>query len=294
MSFLLESSSPKKNKLWLPLAVFVALLVALAGVGSLNQPAQVGVLEINGVIMDSKVALSQIKILSKDPQILGVLVRINSPGGAVAPSQEIFTALADLSKRKPVYASMGSIAASGGYYISLGANQVFANPGTLTGSIGVIIESPNVSDLMKKLGVSIEVVKSGKNKDAGSPFRSMKPEERNLLNTVIMDTYEQFIEAILSRRKMDETKLREVADGRIFTGRQAKALGLIDQLGGYNEALAALVLKLGIKGEFELIQPPDPEHGILSRLQNEATSTITGLLAPSGGLMYMSPLTGRP
>jgi len=294
MAFLLESRVSKNRKLWLPILVFVGLLSALSVIGVTQQKDQLGLLEIQGVILDSKTALSQIHSLSKDPNIKGVLVRINSPGGAVAPSQEIFTALTQLSKHKPVYASMGSIAASGGFYISLGANQVFANPGTLTGSIGVIIESPNVADLMKKLGVSIEVVKSGKNKDAGSAFREMKPEERNLLKTVIMDTYEQFIEAILQRRDLDETKLREVADGRIFTGRQAKKLGLVDQIGGFNEALTALKKKAGLTGEVELITPPNPDAGFLARLKADAKSSITSLLAPTGGVMYMSPLGGRP
>ena len=291
MSIFLESSKGGQQKRFLlPLGVFVAILLALGFLSKLSEKPKLGLLEVQGVILDSKITLSQIAFLSKEEKIKGVLVRVNSPGGAVAPSQEIYEALKKLAKLKPVYVSMGSIAASGGFYISLAGSKVYANPGTLTGSIGVILEAPNASVLLDKLGLSVQVVKSGKNKDIGSAYRAMKPEERKLLQSVIMDTYEQFIQAILDSRNIKEADLRAIADGRIFTGRQAQQLGLLDQLGGYNDVLAQLKTDLHLKGEVEVVAAPKPELGFIASLQNEAASKITSLFSPVQGLMYLSPL----
>lgn len=175
----------------------------------------------------------------KDKHVKAVLLRINSPGGTVASSQEIHQAVNALKKaNKPVVASMGDVAASGGYYVATAADRIFADPGTITGSIGVIMNLFNLQGIEQKLGIQPEVIKSGTFKDMGSFNRAPTAEERKLLQAIILDSYDQFVTAVASGRKKDEQAVRKIADGRIYTGRQAKEIGLIDELGGYDEAVA--------------------------------------------------------
>ncbi len=182
----------------------------------------------------------QLLAAAKDDQIKGVLLRIDSPGGTVGASQEVYNAVLAVRESKPVVVSMGDVAASGGYYIACAADQIYANPGTLTGSIGVIISGFNVAGLFNRLGVEPQVIKSGKFKDILSTSRALTADERTLLQALINNTYEQFLQAVAKGRKKDIQVLRPLADGRIFTGQQAQQVGLVDTLGGLVEAEQAL------------------------------------------------------
>jgi len=192
--------------------------------------------------------------------VAAIILRINSPGGAVGPTQEIYQEI--LKQRREgmvVVASMGSVAASGGYYIAVAADRIVANPGTITGSIGVIMAFPNVKKLMDKLGVSAEVVKSGKFKDTGSPLKELSQEERKYLQGVIDDVYQQFLEAVARGRNKDRNELKKIANGRIFSGRQAMKLGLVDQLGNLDDAIDQAAKLAKIEGEPKVIMGRRPK-----------------------------------
>lgn len=192
------------------------------------------VIELQNVIYESESILKRFDKYKDDESVKGFILKINSPGGGVAPSQEIHRYLRKL--QKPVYASMGSLAASGGYYAAVGTEKIFALPGTITGSVGVIIKFPNFRTLYDKIGIEFKTIKSGKFKDIGSPDRGMSEEEAKLLQDSIMDVYEQFIADILASRKIDENTLRQYADGRIITGNFAHKIGFVDALGSYTDA----------------------------------------------------------
>ncbi len=201
-----------------------------------NKP-HVSVLKVEGPIMGSEAILTQIEAIRKNKNSRGIIVRIDSPGGAVGASQEIFTSLKKIKEDSiPVVVSMGNTAASGGYYIALAASKIFANPGTITGSIGVIAQFPVASELMDKIGVDVTTVKSGELKDAGSPFRNPSLTDSLYFQGVIDDTYEQFFGDVMDSRPISADSLKQVADGRILTGRQALGWGLVDSLGGWQEA----------------------------------------------------------
>jgi len=210
---------------------------------------RVALVRIEGMIMDSKDTIDEIKEYLKDPSIKAIVLRIDSPGGAVAPAQEIYEEVRKAATKKKVVASMGTVAASGGYYIASPATKIIANPGTLTGSIGVIMEIPNIEGLMNKLGIKTEVVKSGKHKDIASAFRGIKKEEREILQNVLDNVHEQFTKAVAEGRKMVYDDVKKIADGRIFTGEQALKAGLIDELGNLEDAVQAAAKLAGIKGE---------------------------------------------
>ena len=198
---------------------------------------KIAVLEIKGIITDSKEYLLCIKEIIKRKDIKGVVVRIDSPGGVVGPSQEIYYELKKLRKIKPVVVSMGSIATSGSYYIALGGNTIYALPGTLTGSIGVILEIPNIKKLLDKIGIETQVIKSGKFKDTGAIYKTLSEEEKNYLNQKILNIYNQFITAVSKERNLSIEKVKNLADGRIFTGEEALKLGLIDKIGTFWDAI---------------------------------------------------------
>ncbi|QER41200.1 signal peptide peptidase SppA [Thermodesulfobacterium sp. TA1] len=238
---------------------------------------QIGVLEIKGVIADPEEYLRAIKVFQERENIKGVVVRIDSPGGSVGASQEIFEELKKLRKFKPVVISMGNIAASGGFYISLGGNQTFALPGTLTGSIGVVLQVPNLEKLLKKLGVEAEVVKSGEYKDTGSFYRPLSPKEREYLQEKIKVIHSQFVKAIAEEKKLPETKVREIADGRIFTGEEALKLGLIDRLGGFWDAVDE-VKKLAKIKEVKLVYFPEKKRSFWQFLLEEKASLLAEMV----------------
>ena len=213
----------------------------------------IGLVEIKGIVLSARPYAEQIQRFRKISNVKAILVRIDSPGGSVAPSQEIYEAIHRAREEKPVVASLGSVAASGGYYIASAAEKIFANPGTLTGSIGVAMHTRNVRDLMSKIGVESSVIKSGKFKDAGSPYRSMTPGEERYLQEVSDEIYGQFVEAVSKSRKMKQETVEEIADGRIFTGKRAQELGLVDAMGGLETAARETGRMVGILEEPHMI-----------------------------------------
>ena len=216
---------------------------------------RIAVIELNGIIMDSEEIVKQFKKYREDNSIKAILLRVDSPGGGVVASQEIYEAVRKTRESDlPVVVSMGSLGASGGYYVSVGANKIMANPGTLTGSIGVISEFMRFDSLMGKIGVGMNVIKSGKLKDAGSPFRKITKDDREYFQNLMNEVHLQFIEAVEKERKLDHDSLLHYADGRVFTGVQAQKLGLIDTIGTYEDAVA-LAAKLGhIKGKPAIVK----------------------------------------
>jgi protease-4 len=260
--------------------------------------SSIGLLKIEGQIMDALPILSQIETL-RDEGVAGVLVRVDSPGGAVAASQEIYQALLDLRKDSiPVVISMGNTAASGGFYIALAGEKVFANEGTVTGSIGVIAQFPEAKDLFDKLGVHMTTIKSGANKDVGNPFRKPDTAGLNTMQALVIDAYAQFFEATLKARKIDSADLAKVADGRVLTGRQALRAGLVDTLGGYDQALSWLKTrcKLDADAEIRSAEPPKP---LMERLMSEGATSAGKALQNVGsemigskhqGILYVAPM----
>ncbi len=217
---------------------------------------QIAVIRIEGVITGSEEITELLNRSSEDDNIKAILIRIDSPGGAVVPSQEIYDAVKKirLAGKKKVVTSMGTVAASGGYYIAAASNYIMANPGTLTGSLGVIMEMANFSELLAKVGVESVTIKSGANKDAGSPFRKMTKEEHLLFQNVLDDVHDQFITAVSEGRSLDMKKVKRLADGRIFTGRQAQKEGLVDGLGNMEDAIAKTAQMAGIVGKPHLVE----------------------------------------
>lgn len=218
----------------------------------------VGVVEVRGIITEDirKATVKNLAKFRRSRNVKAIVLRIESPGGGVSASQEIFNEVKRVrDKGKPIYASMGSIAASGGYYIAAPCDRIFANPGTATGSIGVIMEIPNVEKLLSKIGVYFMVIKSDEHKDIGSPFREMTEDEEQLLKSVIIDVYEQFVDAVVMERGLEREDVLRVADGRILTGRQALEAGLVDELGDVQDAILAAAEAVGIKGKPKIVVP---------------------------------------
>ncbi len=240
--------------------VFIVAALILAGVLSrMNSVgasgARVGVVEVSGVITSSQGIVRQLEAFRKQSAIKAVVVRIESPGGGIAASQEIYEHVRRVRELgKPVIASMGSVAASGGYYVALGADTIMANPGTTTGSIGVIAEFPTFAKLLDKIGVEMTVVKSGRFKDTGSPYRAPRADELAYLQSWIDDGYEQFVQTVARERGMEVESVRRLADGRVYSGRQALNFGLIDTLGTFQDAVNLAAEAAGIKGEPKVIR----------------------------------------
>ena len=260
------SQSPRRRKplrviLWI---VFGGVLVILVNVLwpdlDLSDEDRIALIRIEGVILDSKETVRELKEFGESSTVKAIVLRIDSPGGGVVPSQEIHDAVKRVRNKnnKTVVASMGTVAASGGYYIASATDRIMANPGTLTGSIGVIMELANFQGLFKKLGVENVVIKSGRYKDIGSPFRKMTPEDRRILQAVMDDVHRQFIEAVAEGRSLDIGEVRPLADGRIFTGRQAKDVKLVDELGNLDDAIRLAADMVGIEGEPKVVEPSKP------------------------------------
>jgi len=193
-----------------------------------------------------------------------VVLRINSPGGSIGAVQEIYEEVNRLKEKgKKVVVSMGDVGASGAYYIACAADKIVANPGTITGSIGVLMSLGNMEELFRKIGIKIEVIKRGKHKDIGSLSREMTAEERRLLQGVIDDAYDQFLRVVIEGRNLKKSKAEKLAQGQVFTGRQAKDLGLIDEIGNFQDAVRLAGKLAGIPGEPKVIELPKPFPGIL-------------------------------
>jgi protease-4 len=217
---------------------------------------KVAVIRIEGVILDSRETIEELRHYRDNPSVKAIVLRIDSPGGAVVPSQEIF---AEVQKTRAagkikLVTSMGNVAASGGYYIAAATEKIVANPGTLTGSIGVIMELANVKGLLEKVGVKSVVIKSGRHKDMASPFRAMTEEDRALLQNVLDDVHTQFIEAVATGRALKVEQVKTLADGRIFTGKQAQSVKLVDELGDLHDAIKLAAGLVGISGEPRVLE----------------------------------------
>ena len=240
----------------------------------------VGILDVKGMITNTEDHLKNIQIFRDEKTIRAVVIRINSPGGAVGASQELFSEIKKLGQAKPVVASLGSVAASGGFYAAIGADKIIASPGTLTGSMGVIMKFPNLEEIFTKIGYKSETIKSGKFKDIGASNRTITPEERALLQSVIDTVHQQFINDIAESRSLAVDKVAKVADGRIFSGEQAKELGLIDELGNFHDAilLAAELAQMDTTSFPELVYPPQDAASILSSLLSSTELNLLGRL----------------
>jgi len=218
--------------------------------------ARVAVVEIEGIIVDGGGAVRELREHEDNPSVKAVILRINSPGGVVAPTQEIFAAVQRVRKAgKPVIASLGAVAASGGYYVAAACDRIYANPGTLTGSIGVVMQMANIEGLLKKVGVDYVVVKAGTYKDVGNFARTMTPEERKILQALLDDVYSQFVDAVAEGRGLDKKEVLAFADGRIYSGQQAQALKMVDDLGGFEDAVEAAGKLANISGRPRLLFP---------------------------------------
>lgn len=285
------------------LCLFAFLALAWIAIHSGRAPGlargeRVGVVEVTGIIADGKNTLKELREFGESDSIRAIVVRVDSPGGSVGPSQEIYEAMKRLREKKHVLVSMGSIAASGGFYIACAGEKVYANPGTLTGSIGVISEFPNVSGLLKWAGVTMQTITAGKMKDSGSPFREMSADERAYFQGMLEDVHEQFISAVASGRSVPEAEVRKVADGRVFTGRKAKELKLVDELGGLQDAVREAGKLAGIRGE-PRVEYPRKERPFLRELfGDEADTMVHGLAARLGevlgrpGFQFLMPAVG--
>ncbi len=242
---------------------------------------KIAVLEILGPIEDSRGVIEQIRDYRERRAIKAVVMRIDSPGGGVGPSQEIYAELKKLAAEKPLVVSMGAVAASGGYYLAVAGQKIFANPGTITGSIGVIMSFPNYRELMGKVGVAMQTVKSGQFKDSGSATAEFSDADRRLLQGLIDDVHDQFVTAISEGRQLPVERLQPYVDGRIFTGRQAQRLGLVDELGTFYDAVDYTAQLAGLGEDPDLVFPePEPKNLIDRYLENIA-SRFLGVTTPS-------------
>jgi protease IV len=244
----------------------LALAMSRAGAaGGLGLGGRIAVVEVDGIIGDDDRFLRDVQRLRRNRSVRGWVVAINSPGGIVAPSQSMYETLRRIrvEDAMPVVASIGSVGASGGYYVALAADSIVALPGSITGSIGVLMEYPNVRVLMEKLGVRMDVVKGGEQKDLLSPFREMEPEQREIVEALVRDVHEQFIEVVMAERGLSAEEVLRLADGRIVSGRQAHALGLVDRLGNREDAIAIAGRMAGLGSRPDLVRPPEPRRPFL-------------------------------
>jgi protease-4 len=268
------------------------LLVFLAGLSMIGfswwkkedlfaSKEKVGVIEINGLITKSLPTLKDLRKFSEQAHVKAIVLRIDSPGGAVGPSQEIMREIEKTRKKKKVVASLGTVAASGGYYVACAADLIMANPGTATGSIGVIMKLMNVEDLIKKLGVNFYSIQAGDLKDLGSPFRTMTPEERAVLQNLLDDIHAQFIADIARNRKFPLEKAKKLADGSVYTGQKAKELGLVDEMGNFEDAVEKAGRLGGITGKVETVFPEKRRFSLLSLiLGQDVQDSLANLSLP--------------
>jgi protease-4 len=250
------------------------------GAGAFFGP-KVALVELEGLIVDADELVRDLKAHRDNPSVRAVVIRINSPGGVVGPTQELHEALVKTRKAgKPVVASLAGVAASGGYYVAVAADQIYANPGTLTGSIGVIMQTANLAELMKKVGVDFVVVKSGAYKDIGNIARPMSAEERRVLQALLDDVHGQFVAAVAAGRKLSRARVLEFADGRIFSGAQAKTLGMVDALGGLEDAVSAAGRLAGL-GASPSVLPPRRRFSFSDLLRNQFGGGAGSVVRPT-------------
>ncbi len=284
------TTQPKRSffRSFLRFSAGLFILMILVSIGSALLPrwqspsGEIALVEVQGMLMDSRGIVRQLSDYRHNPQVRGIILRIDSPGGAVAPAQEIYSEIMKLrADHKTVYASMGTVAASGGYYIASAADYVLANPGTLTGSISAVMVFNNIEELTKKIGVKPKVIKSGKFKDVGSPLRAMSSEEQKLLQNVVNNVHQQFVQAIAKGRNMPLAQVHKIADGRIMTGQQALELKLIDEVGGLEKTIELLAKKIGVKGRPKVIEQKEKTFFLDLFLENLLSSGLAKTLMPS-------------
>lgn len=268
-------------------SVFIAKAILGTDERQFVEKPGIGLVEVKGMILDSRETVRQLRHFLKKDDIKAVVLRVDSPGGVVAPSQEIYEEVRKFAAKKKIIVSMGSLAASGGYYISAPATMIYANPGTITASIGVIIKLSNIEALMDKIGIKSIVIKTGKFKDSGSPVRELTEEDRAMFQSVIDSTHNQFIKAVASGRKLPEEEVRRIADGRVLSGEQALALKLVDRLGTLQDAIEEAGRMAGIKGEPEVILPPKKKLNYLDLLSGGVEETFDGALNKVGRGMQL-------
>ena len=279
-----ELNRPTTNLRWLwwGLGSFIALTIAfrlgtwstdlsMGGVGD-----KVGIINIIGPIVSSEETIKELEKFRSRNDVSAILVRIDSPGGLVAPTQEIYEKIKLIKQEKPIVASMGSVAASGGYYISLGADSIIANPGTIVGSIGVIMNYPVMTELLNKVGIDFETIKSGELKDVGSYSREVTKADREHLNDMVLDMYKQFVDAVTQNRSLSEEEVLKIADGRVFTGRQSKELGLIDVIGTFDDAIKIAGSLGQIKGKPKTVQVNKKRPSLLDWFTGNLGQTVSG------------------
>lgn len=284
----------KLKWLWIGFAIGgIVLLIVTAMLGSAlflvgNESMAwgdgIGLLEVKGLIIDSEDTVRQFEELKKNDRVKAIVLRVDSPGGVVGPSQEIYSEVRKVAAGKKVVVSMGSLAASGGYYISVPATMIMANPGTITGSIGVLMKISNIEGLLGKVGMKAFTLKTGKFKDAGSPLRDMTVQDKAMLQGVINDAHNQFVNAVAEGRKLPVEEIRKLADGRIFTGEQALALKLIDRTGTLQDAIEEAGKLAGIKGEPRVIRPARKKSAWMDMLVEETASRISELARQEMGM----------
>ena len=269
------------------LSVKIASIIIGPGDPILKSNKGVGLIEVKGMILDSKETIRQLRYFLKEDAVKAVVLRVDSPGGIVAPSQEIYSEVKKFAAKKKIIVSMGSLAASGGYYISAPATMIYANPGTITASIGVILKLSNIESLMDKIGIKSYTLKTGKYKDSGSPLRQFSAEDRAMLQSVIDNTHQQFVRAVAEGRKLPVDDIRKIADGRILSGEQAMGLKLVDRLGTLQDAIEEAGKQAGISGEPELLLPPKKKVNYLDLLAEGTEGAFNGPLGRVAGGMRM-------
>lgn len=270
---------------WLMIVVLVIVFFLVAALPELDLLAgtSIGRVDIEGAIYSSEDILDQLETMRRDDNIGAVILRVNSPGGGVGPSQEIYREVKRLrDEGKLVVVSMGAVAASGGYYVSAPANWIFSNPGTITGSVGVIAEYTNVDELMGKIGVKVLPIKSGRLKDTGSPFRDMDDGERVFLQGMVDEVYRQFLDDVIRERQLTEETVDLIKDGRVITGSQAVQMGLVDEIGNFRDAINYTAEQLGIPSPYRLVEKK-PRRGLLDLIQGSAKEILPASI-PGWGL----------
>ena len=259
----------RKYSYWiLGILVITILLTVLPFEEIFLGGSRVGVVEINSPIIDSKKIVEDLNYFNRKSNISAIIVRLNTPGGGVAASQEIYEKVKKISETstKPIIASMGGVAASGGYYIALGADTIIANSGTATGSIGVIMSYPIINDAMDKIGIKYETIKSGLLKDSGSPFKDISKVERDYFQNLIDDLHSQFLNAVSKERKIPIEIAQKLSNGQVYSGNQALKNGLIDMIGTFEDAVILASRKAGYYENPKVVYPPKEKKGLLDML----------------------------
>lgn len=249
-----------------------------------SSPYAIGIINLNGTINSSSGFISLLEHYKNDSDVKVVVIKVDSPGGEVAPSQAMYEQLLKFRKYKKVVVSMGSVAASGAYYVSSAANEIVAEPGTLTGSIGVIMEMPNVYKLMKKVGVSYNYIVSGPYKDIGTPFKEMTPEQRKKMQGVVMNVYGQFVNAVARGRNLKVEYVKNLANGMVYSGQQALKYHLVDKLGDFQDAIKAAKSLAGIHGTPTIIYPIKKQPNLFQSVIKRAVKSFIGYV---GGKTFL-------